>query len=179
MNDSSGEWARSPCEKAELLARTFHQKSALHEGSPNEYSKLKAAIFYEDTFLPIRTKYIRRILAKLKLDSATGPDGISSRVLQFCAESRAFPLALTLRRVVHSGRWPDVWREHWLVPLFKKKARSDPRNYRGVHLTAHLSTVAERVLGRFFQPWFEQSGAYGPRQFAYTKDRGHRAALAL
>ena len=63
--------------------------------------------------------------------------------------------------------------------MFENKARSDPRNYRGVHITAQLSKIAERVLGQFFQPFLEQTKVYGPRQFAYTKSRGHRDALAL
>ena len=179
LKSAAGDWARSPVDKAELLAQTFADKSVLPTVSANEYSDLNSTTFGSDTFLPIRTKDVRRILCKLKIDSVTGPDGIATRVLKKCADGLALPMAMVLRRVLASGRWPSLWREHWVVPLFKKKARSDPRNYRGVHITAQLSKVAERVLGQFFQPFLEQTKAYGPRQFAYTKSRGHRDALAL
>ncbi len=179
LKSSTGNWARSPVDKAELLAQTFADKSTLPAASTNDYSDLNATLFGTDTFLPIRTKDVRRILCKLKVDSATGPDGIATRVLKNCADGLALPMAMVLRQVLVSGRWPSVWREHWVVPLYKKKARSDPQNYRGVHLTAQLSKVAERVLGHFFQQFLEQTKAYGPRQFAYTKSRGHRDALAL
>jgi hypothetical protein len=64
------------------------------------------------------------------------------------------------------------------VPLFKKKAVFDPKNYRGVHLTPQLSKVVERLLGRFLLPFFEATEAYGPNQFAYAKGKGCKDAHA-
>ena len=179
LKSSTGDWARSPAEKAELLADTFAAKSVLPDISANEYSAIPSTALGPDVFLPIRTKDVRRVLQKLKEDSATGPDGVATRVLKNCADGLALPLAIILRQMLACGCWPTVWREHWVVPLYKKKARSDPGNYRGVHLTSQLSKAAERILGNHFQRFLEQSQAYGPRQFAYTKARGHRDALAL
>ena len=68
---------------------------------------------------------------------------------------------------------------HWLFPLHKKRAKSKPDNYRGIHLTAQLSKVSERVLGRLFLPFLEETCAFGPNQFAYTRGRGLHDALAL
>ena len=78
-----------------------------------------------------------------------------------------------------SGTWPYILRFHRIVPLYKRKARSDAANYRGVHLTAQLSKVVERVVGRMFLGKFQRDGAFGERQFAYSVGRGHRDALAL
>ena len=66
-----------------------------------------------------------------------------------------------------------------MVPLFKMKSRADPRNYRGVHLTPQLSKVTERVVGKLFQRFLENSGAYGKRQFAYGKGTSIHDALLL
>ena len=63
--------------------------------------------------------------------------------------------------------------------LYKKKEVWDPKNYRGVHLTAQLSKVVERVLGTFFLPFLQETGAFGPNQYAYCKKRGCRDLLAL
>ena len=46
-------------------------------------------------------------------------------------------------------------------------------------MTPQISKVTERCLGRLLQPFLESSGAFGPNQFAYTKGRGARDALAL
>ena len=55
----------------------------------------------------------------------------------------------------------------------------DPANYRGVHLTAQLSKVMERLLGSFFLPYLLNTGAFGENQFAYSKQRGCKDLLAL
>ena len=76
-------------------------------------------------------------------------------------------------------RWPQCWRFHNIIPLFKRKARSDPKNYRGVHLTSQLSKVAERTIGKLFLPQLLRDGCFGENQFAYSAGRGHQDALAL
>ena len=149
FKNSTGEWARSPAEKAELLARTSAAKFVLPDIMENSYSATPSTAFCPNVFLPIRTKDVRRVLQKLEVDSATGPDGIATRVFKMCADALALPIAILLRRMLVCGCWPTIWCEHLVFHLYKKKARSDPANYRGVHPTPQLSKVAERVLGHY------------------------------
>ena len=62
--------------------------------------------------------------------------------------------------------------------MHKRKAVHNPDNYRGIHLSSQVSKVLERLLGRFFLPLLEQTGAFGPNQFAYRRKRGCKDALA-
>jgi hypothetical protein len=64
------------------------------------------------------------------------------------------------------------------VPLFKKGAVFDPSKYRGIHLTAQLSKVVERIIGKKLYVYLSDSGAFGENQFAYQKNRGARDLLA-
>ena len=104
---------------------------------------------------------------------------LSAKVLQKCAGELVLPVAKLARHILSSGCWPDDWREHWLVPLYKKKEVWNPSNYRGVHLTSQLSKVMERMLGSFFMPFLAETGAFGPNQFAYTAKRSCKELLAL
>ena len=63
-----------------------------------------------------------------------------------------------------------------MYPLYKKRSVYDPDNYRGIHLSAQLSKVVEKLLGRFFLPFLEATGAYGENQWAYRKLRGCKDA---
>jgi hypothetical protein len=130
-------------------------------------------------FLPVRPRYVSRILKNLGASSGTGPDKLPAYILKQCHTALALPIAILVRVILKTGTWPDCWELHWLFPLHKKKAKSEPLNYRGIHLTSQLSKVVERVLGKFVQPFLQQSGAFGPRQFAYMKQRGAKDALAL
>ena len=129
-------------------------------------------------FLPIRVRNAVAVLKELKEDKATGPDKLAAKVLRRCADTLGKPVALLTRLYLNTGVWPRLWRLHWVFPFYKKKSASDPDNYRGIHLSAQLSKVVERLLGRFFLPFLENSGAYGPNQWAYRKQRGCKDALA-
>ena len=143
----------------------------------NEHT-FEAIPYTSACFLAVRTRKVASILRKLKVDSGTGADGVSARVLKMCADELAVPLTKIMRRILVCQRWPNVWCLHWLVALYKRKSVFDPINYRGVHLTAQMSKVIERVLAVFFAPRLERA-AFGRNQFAYRKAHGARDALAF
>ena len=66
-----------------------------------------------------------------------------------------------------------------MVPLYKRGASSDVKNYRGVHLTSHISKVVERILKHCMEPVLYRPCFMGYNQFAYITRRGARDALAF
>ena len=165
-------------DKAELLAETFASRATLPARTANEYTAIAATPEVQSGLFIVRTRNAKRVLQRLRLDSATGPDLLPAKVLKHCAVELAQPVAALARAILQFGVWPDSWRTHWVVPIHKRKAKADPANYRGVHLTSQLSKVMERLPGNFFLPFLSRTGAFGPNQFAYTKGRGTRDALA-
>ena len=75
--------------------------------------------------------------------------------------------------------WPDCWREHWIGPIYGKNGTHAASNYRGVHLTAQISKVIERIIKGMLDPYLERTLSYGENQFAYRQHRGARDVLAL
>ncbi len=177
LKRDDGNWERTTVGKAVLLADVFDARYVLPEATTNAYSWIAG----ENTrrgFLPIRFRLALRVLKKLSIDSATGPDGLGARVLNECFTVLAFPLVRLARRIVSTHRWPQLWTTHWVIPLFKKGSVFQPQNYRGIHLTAQVSKVMERMLSALLVPQLSRV-AFGERQFAYKKGHGARDALAL
>ena len=116
--------------------------------------------------------------ASLDEDTALGPDLVPTRILKRCAKALAPILHLLLLAILKFGEWPTLWREHWVVPLFKRKSAYNPGNYRGIHLTSQIIKVARRIIASLFVPQFIDLGAYGRNQFASLSERGARDALA-
>ena len=172
-----GTWATTVSDKAVILQTIFSEKSALPPDVVNEHTPPPLDPIPASDVFSVDEAKVLEILKKLRFDSGTGPDQISTQVLRRCAVSLSEPVALLCNVILDQGIWPTHWRNHWVCPLHKRKSKADPGNYRGVHLTSQLSKVCERVLGSSFQRYFESAGLYGPRQFAYTKGRGHRDAL--
>ena len=131
-----GNHTKTSVEKAELFADVFEAKSKLDDAEVNDSSAMSRldSLTMGDGFLPVRRRYARSILKDLKENSGTGPDLLAARVLRRCRSVLEVPLTLLARAMLSEGRWPDVWRLHWVQPLHRKKSRADASNYRGTHL---------------------------------------------
>ncbi len=171
-----GAWVREPLSKANAFANNFSSKFVLPALEHNEFSAYWPPMITRG-FLLVRSRHVEAVLRDLDVDSGTGPDGVATRVLKYCCRELSVPIAKIVRRILACGFWPTAWTDHWLLPLYKRKAPSDPDNYRAINLTAQVSKVVERFLRRFFAPTLEQR--FGSSQFAYRKGYGARDALLL
>ena len=146
----------------------------------NEYTVLSNISHNVQTKLkPLTEQHAKGVMDKLRIDSGTGPDLLPARILKCCSAALAKPVLSLMTCILVTGVWPQLWREHWIVPLYKKKSVYNPSNYRGIHLTAQLSKVMERLLKLLYDPYLSSISAFGPNQFAYTRGRGARDALAF
>ena len=175
-----GKWVMASEQRASAFVDCFAAKNRLIASEHNEYTDIEELCEEEgsDAEAP-GADQVQKVLEKLDLDSATGPDFLPERILKMCAAELAAPVHLLLLSILQAGHWPKTWMQHWICPIHKRKAVCDPRNYRGVHLTTQLSKVAERALQSMWVPSLIEIGAFGENQFAYLPSRGARDALAL
>lgn len=174
LRKPDGSWARDGLSKAELLSDTFASKSSLPAPQPHSYSPPNTSLDeLDDMDVAVYKTNVLKVLAGLDESSGTGPARIASRVLKRCRTEFLDGIYALCCRVVTHGIWPDNWREHWIHAIYKRKARSDPANYRGVHLISQLSKVCGRVVSSLVSPFLD----HGVNQFAYRQGRGHRDAL--
>ena len=103
-------------------------------------------------FVPIRRRDVVRVLKALDPSKATGSDKIPAKMLKECAVELSIPIMRLVRQMIVEGLWPAVWRRHLVAPIHKKKAKNDPNNYQGVHMTSVLSKVCERIIAKM---WLE------------------------
>ena len=174
------EWVLHAEGKADLFVDTFSKKYGLSAVEENEYTKLVGPHCSPQKQLPqLQENDAEHIMDKLKDDSGTGPDLLPARILKNCSAALAKPVLLLTLSILNCGVWPQIWMKHWVAPLFKKKSVYNPGNYQGIHLTAQLSKVVERLLKLLYYPYLASCFAFGPSQFAYTTGRGARDALAV
>ena len=122
----------------------------------------------QHSFITIRVRTVKKLILALDVNIATGPDGISARILKELADVLAYPLAVLFRRMYREGRWPCCWRLHNVFPIFKKGSVYKASNYRGIHLTSNIAKVAERAIGNPLIAFLEVHG-FGTNQWAFKK----------
>ncbi|TWW59319.1 hypothetical protein D4764_06G0008490 [Takifugu flavidus] len=120
--------------------------------------------------LSLTPHQVRKALKKNRARKATGPDGISSRLLKSCADqlcgifSHMFNLSLRL------GRVPQLWKTSCIVPVPKTPHPKEHNSYRPVALTSHLMKTLERLILDHLRPLV--SSFMDPLQFAYQPSIG-------
>ena len=147
-------------EKANCFVTAFESKNLMPDEEANEYSDIPYSHPIFHCGLPT-VEATEKALASLDEDSALGPDLVPTRILKRCAKALAPILHLLLLAILKFGEWPTLWREHWVVPLFKRKSVYNPGNYRGIHLTSQISKVAKRIIASLFVPQLINLGTYG------------------
>jgi hypothetical protein len=165
LRDGDKLWVTQAVDKANLLATKFQEKSILPEAS-GQFSPIVSHSM-QSGLLVVRTRWARKALKDLDINTATGPDGIPARVLKTCWAPLSVLITLLVRILVTRGEWPVIWALHHVVPIYKKGAPADPGNYRGVHLTCVISKVVEKVVARMVCPYFDNVNVYGASQWAF------------
>ena len=77
---------------------------------------------------------------------ATGPDGISARILKEFAPELSPLLTNIFNKSIQEGEVPKDWRQANVIPVFKKGEKYIASNYRPVSLTCICCKIFEHIV---------------------------------
>ena len=86
------------------------------------------------------------MLSSLDISKASGPNGVSARMLKMTAEFIAPSVCKLFNISLQTGRVPQGWKQSIIVPVPKTSAACTLDNYRPVSLLSVLSKVLERHM---------------------------------
>ncbi|TGZ53811.1 hypothetical protein DBV15_10472 [Temnothorax longispinosus] len=94
---------------------------------------------------------IKKQIRKLRRGKAAGPDGIRNEAWKFCKRQVRERLKEVIKGVWRGEGWPDSWKEGVISPLYKKRDKQSPANYRGITLLSpaykiYAAVLAERLM---------------------------------
>lgn len=123
---------------------------------------------------PFTLTELDQALHDLNSEAATGPDGISSKlVLRIVSNVECKGVLLALYNdCLRSGSLPTQWGESEISVLFKGKgSRSDPSNYRGINILNSLFKIFERLVYQRVLKWAEEGNLLGSDQYGFRSGR--------
>ena len=132
-------------EKAEELNTYFLSISNIDDANieiPNFENRCNV----DFTQIRIAESEVVDILKILKLNKATGPDGISNRMLKLTCSTVSVLLAKLFNLSLKAHIYPKLWKIAHVMPLFKKGEKSLCCNYRPVSLTSNVGKSFERII---------------------------------
>eukprot|EP00117_Sycon_ciliatum_P049752 scpid9142/ scgid35229/ RNA-directed DNA polymerase from mobile element jockey; Reverse transcriptase len=122
---------------------------------------------------------VERELRKVSAAKATGPDGLPGRVLQECSKELSVPVSKLFAKSFRAGRQPTLWKTAMVVPVHKKKSKSDVSNYRPISLLPILSKVMEAIVNRALRKFLESNNILSQSQYGFRSRLGTQDILTL
>ena len=174
------EWLSEPQTKANCLAKVFRDKRKLP--AADGHPVVHAAPVVMSDFVTIRRRNVVHVLKALDPSKATGSDKIPAKILKECAVELSIPIMRLVRQMIVQGSWPAVWRRQLVAPIHKKQAKSDPNNYRSLHMTSVQPTARANLhsLVRPALPMNQQaSDATGATSCKGPKNRTYQSHNAV
>ena len=168
-------------QKAETLNAQFH--SVFSEGrtfTETEFQQkcgMSTGSYAELRDVTITTDGVKKLLQNLNPHKASGPDGISPRVLRELAEEVAPILTTIYQSSISTGEIPSDWKDALVTPIFKKGEHYDPANYRPVSLTSVPCKILEHIVVSTLMDHLEQNGILCPQQHGFRRKRSCETQL--
>lgn len=149
-----GKTATTTQEKANMLGEALQEKffpinSDQDPELTNEVKNTYLEIDKEEPGeIPIITiEEIKKAIKNASSKSATGPDGISYKLLKKLSDKTLKHLANIFSNILKTRKFPEVWKEACVTMLHKNdKPRQLPASYRPISLLSCLSKIFERCL---------------------------------
>ena len=108
-------------EKADAFARLFSSKSELPPEIVDTLFFGEPGIEWQDCII-FRSRNCRRFFKELDGSKATGHGKISAAILKRLHDVLAMSFTKICRRLFFEGCWPNVWKYHLVVSIFKRGA---------------------------------------------------------
>ena len=163
-------------DKAEIFCQTFAEKCRLQDAEDQAPDVGSTTTKFFDRII-FKPKDVRKLLQHLKLDKATGPDLIPTRVLKECSAELASPLCRLFDLCYSHGVFPSQWKTASVTPIHKRDSKSDPTMYRPISLLSNISKIMEGVVQKQLQRHLLSNNLISNRQFGFRP--GHSTADLL
>ena len=122
--------------------------------------------------ISITSKDVYDIIKSLKVNKASGMDGVSHRILKEAIESISEPLCKIFNKSLHQGIFPTQWKYANVIPIYKSKETFLPSNYRPVSLLSTISKVFERCVFKYLNNYLLLNEIIETNQSAFTAGDG-------
>lgn len=170
LNEPNGTTATTNLEKAELIASHFSGKMQVPD--PQKQPPVLPRMTNDSlkTFI-VNEEVVFQVLSSLEEDKAIGPDKISPRVLRRCATELTKPLTSIFNTCIALGKWPSSWKVASVVPVHKKKSKSEVSNYRPISLLSVVAKALETIISKNITDFFDKHMLLNDRQYGFRKGR--------
>ena len=125
----------------------------------------------------LATKTTLKLLSTLEVNTATGPDGLSSRMLRATATSCASSLTDIFNCSLTHSVVPNQLKVSFITPIPKSGDPSSVTNYRPISLLSLPSKILENIVSSRISDFLYSNGLLSDCQFGFRPRSSTQEAL--
>jgi Reverse transcriptase (RNA-dependent DNA polymerase) len=145
LNDDA---ARSPQEIANLFAKFFQSVYVKDDESftpltpPSHVDQNQQKV----SLIQFAETAVLEAILDLDEQKGPGPDGITPSILKKLVSVVKVPLTFLFNLSLSSGVFPAIWKESFIVPIFKNGEKRDISCYRGISILSTIPKMFEKMV---------------------------------
>ena len=155
-------------EKANLLNDFFTAQTVINDQNVDVPDVTDRNVISELSIVVLTADEVKSVLKSLPVGKASGPDGISNRVLKELADQMAMPLSLLFNQSIEDGKIPADWKEAYVSPVPKGGDLSLSSNYRPISLLSNLDKILERAIFKYIYNHLRDNSILTAYQSGFT-----------
>ena len=182
MLEQNGIRTKTLSEKVELQAKTFSDASNTATLPPemlnvrNQHPSPPSPPLHDDSPLnvPFSLQELQHAIMQIKkVKKASGTDPVSYAMIKHLPKNIIMDLLHIYNLFWSTGNVPESWKEAEIIAIHKpNKPRKDPKSYRPISLTPHLSKIFERMILNRLQYQLDKTGKIHISQAGFRTGRG-------
>ena len=166
---SGNDQIEDPREKAELLRKQFESVFTISQDNISEQESVRNGPYLNDIIFT--EENIVNSMKELRPNAAAGPDEIPAILLKNCAIALKSPLYIIWKTSINMGEIPKILKTGLVSPIYKGGDRSEPKNYRPVSLTSHVTKIFEKIVAKNISNFLNENDLYNEDQHGFRDGR--------
>ena len=148
FDDEQSSSETETCEQfASFFASVFSPLVTTDREAEQAIVNVPANLVDLDTF-EVTQRMVLAAISKLKNSFSPGPDGIPAAMYRRCAAVLAHPLCSIFNSSFEQRKFPKIWKQSVLFPVFKSGDKRNVRNYRGITNLSAASKLFEIIVSQ-------------------------------
>ena len=168
------------------LANNLVKKLPTPPPPPNKYGKTAVNNYYKKlnlrgknfSFAPVAPATILKLLKQLNPAKSAGIDNLTGKFLKEGAPVLASPITDLVNLSISLSLFPDDCKIAKLKPIYKKEAKTKPKNYRPISLLPLLSKIIERIIHSQTQEFLDKNNILYKYQSGFRKHHSTDTCLS-
>ncbi|UYV75049.1 hypothetical protein LAZ67_12002232 [Cordylochernes scorpioides] len=119
----------------------------------------------------ITLEEIYDVVKKLANGKAVGLDGIPNELLKNLPTPTLTKLKNLFNKIMSTEKYPQLWTNSIVHPIYKSGDKNNPTNYRGIALCSNISKLFTTILRNRLNNWIEKREIILENQAGFRKNR--------